>query len=357
VLTIGFARRFAEYKRATMLFQFPERLKAMLLNPQMPVQIVMAGKSHPRDETGKAMIRQIVQFSQDPEVRHRVVFLPDYSMSTARLLIQGSDVWLNNPRRPLEASGTSGEKAALNGVLNISIRDGWWDEMFNGENGWAIASAENYADLGKRDAVEAASLFDILERLVIPRFYEPREASVPTEWVKMIKSSLKSLAPRVSASRMLRDYLLEMYEPLATSTDTLHSDDFKLAKDLAHWKARVSRSWDQVAIVSVENGDATFASRGDVREVNAVVELGELTPEDVSVQLVHGRVGSGDELHDSDIVPMELVGPEPGTNGRYGFRGSFVCEVAGRYGFSLRVVPSHPNLASFAELGKITWAS
>lgn len=355
VLTIGFARRFAEYKRPTLLFQNPGRLKALLLNPQTPVQLVVAGKSHPKDDIGKGMIRQIVQFSHDPEVRHRVVFLPDYSMATARILFQGSDVWLNNPRRPMEACGTSGEKAALNGVLNVSIRDGWWDEMFNGENGWAIASAENYTDLAKRDAVEAASLFDILERLVVPRFYARRDISVPNEWVKMVKSSLKSLAPQVSASRMLRDYLSLMYEPLAVSADSLHMDDFKLAKALAEWKDRVSRVWSQVAIHPVGDGDPTFANRGDIREVTAIIELGELNPEDVAVQLIHGQVGPGDELYDTQTVTMELVGPEP-QPGRYRFHGSFVCELAGRYGYSLRVVPSHPNLASFAELGKITWA-
>jgi glycogen phosphorylase len=355
ILTIGFARRFAEYKRATLLFQYPDRLKALLLNKDTPIQIILAGKSHPKDEIGKGMIRQIVQFAQDPEVRDRVVFLPDYSMATARMLLQGSDVWLNNPRRPLEACGTSGEKAALNGVLNISIRDGWWDEMFNGENGWAIASAENYYDMAKRDAVEAASLFDILERLVVPRFYEPKDSAVPTEWVKMIKSSLKSLAPQVSASRMLRDYLEVIYEPLAISADSLHGDEFKLAKDLAQWKARVFSSWHQVAIVSVEDGDAAFASRGDFSEVTAVVELGDLNPEDVAVQLLHGQVGAGDELYDSQIVTMEVVGPHTAA-GRYSFRGRFPLEMAGRYGFSLRVVPNHPHLASFADLGKITWA-
>jgi len=356
VLTIGFARRFAEYKRATLLFQYPERLRALLMNNETPVQVVVAGKSHPKDEIGKGMIRQIVQFSHDPQVRQRVVFLPDYSMATARMLIQGSDVWLNNPRRPMEACGTSGEKAALNGVLNVSIRDGWWDEMFNGENGWAIASAENYPDQAKRDAVEAASLFDILERLVVPRFYERRDTSVPNEWVKMLKSSLKSLAPQVSASRMLRDYLTLMYEPLAASADTLHGDDFKLAKALAEWKGRVTRVWSQVAIRSVENGDPSFANRGDIRQVTAILDLGELNPEDVAVQLIHGQVGPGDELYDTQTVTMELVGPEP-QPGRYNFQGSFPCEVAGRYGFSLRVVPNHPNLGSFAELGKITWAA
>ncbi|MGQ0678923.1 MAG: alpha-glucan family phosphorylase [Actinomycetota bacterium] len=356
VLTIGFARRFAEYKRATLLFQYPDRLKALLLSEQTPVQIVLAGKAHPADELGKGIIRQIVQFARDPKVRHRVVFLPDYDMAVARLLLRGSDVWLNNPRRPLEACGTSGEKAALNGALNVSIRDGWWDEMFNGENGWAIASAESYQDLHKRDEVEAASLFDILERLVVPRFYDRRDGSVPTEWVKMIKNCLKTLSPQVAASRMLRDYLSEIYEPIASRADALHATKFAGAKELAAWKARVVQGWSQLAVLSVENGDSTLANRGDEREVDAHISLGVLTPDDVSVQLVHGQVGAGDELYGVHTVDMELVKPEGGS-GQYRYRGSFTCEVAGRYGFNLRLVPRHPHLTSFAELGKVVWAA
>lgn len=355
-LTIGFARRFAEYKRATLLFQYPDRLKALLLSQETPMQIVLAGKSHPADEIGKGIIRQIVQFSRDPQVRHRVVFLPDYSMATARLLYRGCDVWLNNPRRPLEACGTSGEKAAINGVLNVSIKDGWWDEMFNGENGWAVASAENYTDLYKRDEVEASSLFDILERLVVPRFYDRKEGSVPTEWVKMIKNCLKSLGPQVSASRMLRDYLSQIYEPIAASADILHGEDYKGAKDLAHWKTRVRHSWGEVCVVDVENGSTSLANRGETKQVDAIIDLGGLTPEDVAIHLLHGQVGPGDELYDTQTVSMGLVGTE-GKPGQFRYRGMFACELAGRYGFNVRVVPSHPALASFAELGKITWAS
>ena len=354
VLTIGFARRFAEYKRATLLFSDPERLRALLLNPEQPVQIVLAGKSHPKDEIGKGIIREIVQFARDPEVRHRVVFIPDYDMRVARMLYQGCDVWLNNPRRPLEACGTSGEKAALNGALNLSIRDGWWDEMFNGENGWAISSAETYGDTRKRDELEAASLFEILERQVVPKFYDRRESPVPREWVRMVKSSLASLGPRVSAARMLRDYLELMYEPLAANVETLYADDFRLVRAMADWRSRVTGGWGGVKVAEVVEMDRDAAERGDTRRVVALVELGSLKPEDVAVQLLHGPVGPGDELQETTIAEMTLHEPAGSSGRRY--EGSFSCEIAGRYGYTVRVVPAHDNLTSFAELGLIAWA-
>lgn len=354
ILTIGFARRFAEYKRATLLFQYPERLKALLLSQERPVQIVLAGKSHPKDEIGKGIIRQIVQFAKDPLVRHRVVFIPNYDMHIARLLYQGSDVWLNNPRRPLEACGTSGEKAALNGALNVSIKDGWWDEMFDGENGWAISSAETYDDMRKRDELEAASLFDILEHQVVPKFYDRPDGPVPKEWVRMVKSSLSSLGPQVSAARMLRDYLDLMYEPLAQNVETLYADNYKLARSLAAWKQRIIDGWKAVKVLDVGEVGVEAASRGDSRTVDSVVELGGLKPEDVALQLLHGPVGPGDELQEARIAEMTLLGKADG--GGYRYRGDFVCEMAGRYGFAVRVVPSHANLSSFAELGLVAWA-
>ncbi len=354
-LTIGFARRFAEYKRATLLFHYPERLKALLLNSERPVQIVLAGKSHPKDEIGKGIIREIVQFAKDPLVRHRVVFIPDYDMHIARMLYQGADVWLNNPRRPLEACGTSGEKAALNGALNLSIRDGWWDEMFDGENGWAISSAETYEDMHKRDELEAMSLFEIIERQVVPKFYDRSEGPVPREWVRMIKNSLSTLGPRVTAARMLRDYLEVMYEPLAENVQTLYAGNYKLAKKLAQWKSRVDAGWQAVKVIDVEEVDPQAASRGDSRTVEAVVELGGLSPDDVALELMHGPVGHGDELQDTRAVKMTLKKSKDDP-GRYRYEGTFVCELAGRYGFAVRVIPSHQNLTSFAEMGLIAWA-
>lgn len=349
VLTIGFARRFASYKRATLILSQPDRLKRLLLDPEQPVQLVFAGKAHPADETGKRMIQEIVRFARQPEVRHRVVFVEDYDIAVARALYQGCDVWLNNPRRPMEACGTSGMKAALNGSLNLSILDGWWDEMFDGENGWAIASAEDHTDLDRRDEAEAASLFELLERRVIPLFYRRDETGVPREWVRRVRHSLVTLGPQVSAARMVEDYVRELYEPTAARCEALGADGRARAKALAAWKARVTQGWGAVKVESVE-ADADVADLGAQRRVTAAVSLGPLSPDDVEVQLLHGPVGPTDELQSPAVTAMRFDATGD-TEGSYRFEGAFTCDRAGRYGFSVRVVPSHPDLATWAELG------
>jgi glycogen phosphorylase len=350
ILTIGFARRFAAYKRATLLLSQPERLKRLLLDPQRPIQVVFAGKAHPADDVGKEMIRQIVQFSRQADVRHRIAFVPDYDIAVARVLFQGSDVWLNNPRRPMEACGTSGEKAALNGALNCSVLDGWWDEMFNGENGWAISSAEAYEDLARRDEVEAASLYELLERQIIPLFYDRRdEAGVPRQWVRRVRASLKSLGPRVTASRMLRDYVEELYEPTAEHADALSAGGDARARALAAWKARVAAAWPTVAVRHIEAPDG-IAELGATRTVTAVVAMGGLNQDDIAVQLLHGPVGPNDELTEPSTAEMAFV-DLAADRGSYRYEGTFECTRAGRYGFTVRVVPSHPDLVTYAELG------
>jgi len=352
-LTIGFARRFATYKRATLLLSQPDRLKALLLSSNRPVQLVFAGKSHPADESGKELIRQITTFAADPEVRHRIVFVEDYDIAVARTLLQGSDVWLNNPRRPQEACGTSGMKAALNGALNLSILDGWWDECFDGENGWAISSAEVIEDLERRDEVEAGSLFDLLERQVVPLFYDRFQGPVPRKWVSRVKRSLITLGPFVTATRMVGDYTEALYEPAATQADAMVADGNKRARELAAWKAEVAAGWRDVRIEHVDLDDAV-AEIGTRREVRASVRLGALHPEDVEVQLIHGVEGQGGELSDTDVVPMEPVGGADGDLHEY--EGRFTCDKAGRYGVTVRVVPRHPDLVSSAELGRVAWA-
>ena len=352
-LTICFARRFATYKRATLLLSQPDRLKALLLAGDRPVQFVFAGKAHPADETGKEMIRQIVSFAADLGVRHRFVFLEDYDIAVARALYQGADVWLNNPRRPQEACGTSGMKAALNGALNASILDGWWDELFNGENGWAISSAEQLDDDERRDEIEANSLFEILERQIVPLFYERYEGPVPRRWVRRVKAALRSLGPQVTAARMVRDYVEQLYEPTAGHADRLAADGFEPARALAAWKARVLAAWDDVEILSVET-DVSVASLGTDRSVEAEVALGSLRADDIDVQLLHGPVGQHDELEHPTIATMQPAGE--GSSGTLRFRGTFSCSRAGRYGFTVRVVPSNPDLVASVELGRVAWA-
>jgi starch phosphorylase len=353
VLTVGFARRFATYKRATLLLSQPDRLRSLLLSPDRPVQLVFAGKAHPADEAGKEMIRQIVAFSSDPEIRHRIVFVDDYDISVARALYQGCDVWLNNPRRPQEACGTSGMKSALNGGLNLSILDGWWHEMFDGQNGWAISSAEDVDDLDRRDRLEAGALFDLLERQVVPLFYERYGGPVPRRWLKKVRKSLSSLGPRVTASRMVADYVTDLYEPTAARTDALSGNGHAPARALTAWKQRVRDAWHGVHVDRVE-GDMSAADVGGSRTVEAVVALGSLSVDDVDVQLVHGPVGQGDELTERSIVSMTPDGTADDDHARY--VGSLKTESAGRYGFTVRIVPRHPDLVSPVELGLAAWA-
>jgi glycogen phosphorylase len=347
VLTVGFARRFATYKRANLLLSQPERLRALLLDEERPVQFVFAGKAHPADEAGKEMIRQVVSMAAELDLRHRFVFIDDYDIAVARAFYHGCDVWLNNPRRPQEACGTSGMKAALNGALNLSILDGWWDEMFDGENGWAISSAERVDDVGRRDQLEADSLFDLLEHQVVPLFYE-RPDVVPRSWVARMRHSLSSLGPRVSAARMVRDYVEDLYEPTARRADALAADGGARARDLAAWKQRVRDAWHMVHVEWVE-ADTAVAELGAARAVEAAVALGDLSPDDVDVQLLHGPVGQGDELTGRSVASMTPAGDVDDHHIRY--QGSFVADHAGRYGFAVRVVPHHADLVDSSELG------
>ena len=352
-LTIGFARRFATYKRATLLLSQAERLEAILTSTERPVQFVFAGKAHPADDQGKEMIRQIVAYSSDPSVRHRFVFLDDYDIAIARTMYHGCDVWLNTPRRPQEACGTSGMKAALNGQLNLSILDGWWDECYDGENGWAISSAENVTDTVRRDEIEANSLFDLLEREVIPLYFDRSEGRHPRRWVRRMKSTLSGTGPYVSASRMVKDYTTDLYEPAAAHADDMVGDGHRRAREMAAWKERIIAGWSDVRVETVES-DGAVPGIGDERTVDAVVALGSLAGSDVEVQLVHGIVGQGDELEQPQTTPMAEVERVDDTRVRY--RGRFACDVAGRYGFTVRVLPVHEDLAASAEMGRVAWA-
>ena len=355
-LIVGFSRRFATYKRATLLLSQPDRLRRLLLDDHRPLQLVFSGKAHPADDLGKEMIAQIVRFSSDPAIRHRIAFVEDYDISVARMLYQGSDVWLNTPRRPMEASGTSGEKAALNGAINCSILDGWWDEMFDGANGWAITSAEAVSDLAHRDEVESNSLFEILERQIIPLYYDRGTALIPRAWVSRIKASVRSLGPQVLASRMVRDYFHDMYEPVAARSDALSEDRHRRARELAAWKTRVRAAWPEVKVVDVEpDGNPARVDLGAEREVTVEVHPGSLSTDDVAVELLHGPVIGGDELSEAQVVRLDLA-EEASASGAVRYRGRFRCEQSGRHGYTIRVVPSHPDLVEPVEMGCIAWA-
>jgi starch phosphorylase len=352
VLTIGFARRVPTYKRLTLMLRDPQRLRSLLLDPERPVQIVIAGKSHPADEQGKRLIQQMVRFADDPEVRHRIVFLPNYDIEMAQTLYPGCDVWLNNPLRPLEACGTSGMKAALNGCLNLSIRDGWWDEWFDGENGWAIPTADGVEDPDHRDDLESAALYELIESQIAPRFYDRDADGLPRRWLEMVRHTLASLGPKVLATRMVSDYVRQLYLPAAHAQRSLNGPRYAGAAELAAWKRRLRAGWHGVRVDHVESsGLGDSPQVGEVLHVNAYVSLGDLDPRDVAVQVVHGRVSENDEL--TDVRTETLAHVEAYEAGRHHFAGDVTLRRTGPFGYTVRVVPRHEHLASVAETGLV----
>jgi glycogen phosphorylase len=337
VLTVGFARRFATYKRATLLLAQPERLLKLLAHPSRPVQFVFAGKAHPADDEGKGLIQEIYRFSLRPEAQGHFVFVDDYDIALARTMYHGTDVWLNNPRRPLEACGTSGMKAALNGALNCSIRDGWWDEWTDGKNGWDIASFDSVADLAARDRLEADSLFGLLENSIIPTFYDE-----PEQWWSMVRHNWATLGPKVTASRMVREYTERLYVPAATHAAQLAASDGAPARALAAWKTRVAAAWPAAKVAAVEV-DTSPAGVGEQRPVRATIDLGGLSADDVLVEAVHGQLNGADEI----VAPTaDRLTAHDGA-----WVGSITTTATGRYGVTVRVRPNHTLLSSSRELG------
>ncbi|AXK34092.1 glycosyltransferase family 1 protein [Streptomyces armeniacus] len=369
VLTIGFARRVPSYKRLTLMLRDRERLTRLLLHPERPVQVVVAGKAHPADDGGKRLIQELVRFADDPAVRHRIVFLPDHGMGMAQKMYPGCDVWLNNPLRPLEACGTSGMKAALNGGLNLSVRDGWWDEWYEPDFGWAVPTADGEAalDEDRRDDIEAAALYELIERHVTPRFYDRTPvhgraaavvrghggngAQVPGRWVEMVRQTLDRLGPRVLADRMVREYVERLYAPAARAHRAL---DAGAAEELARWKARVRDEWPRVAVDYVEQTGAALAALelGGSLTLRVRVALGGLRPDEVEVQAVAGRVDESDAMawNDTVRVPLKPVGG-PDLEGRWAYEGPLALDRTGPFGYTVRIVPAHRLLTGAAELG------
>ncbi|MFD5717685.1 glycosyltransferase family 1 protein [Streptomyces sp. NPDC127036] len=351
VLTIGFARRVPSYKRLTLMLRDRDRLMDLLLHPERPVQIVVAGKAHPADDGGKRLIQELVRFADDPRVRHRIVFLPDYGMAMAQKLYPGCDIWLNNPLRPLEACGTSGMKAALNGCLNLSVLDGWWDEWFRPDFGWAIPTADGTAtDDDRRDELEANALYELLEQRVAPRFYDRGRHGLPDRWIEMVRQTLTHLGPKVLAGRMVREYVERLYAPAAHAHRSLTAD---AARELAAWKARVRAAWPQVTVDHLEATSATTtAELGASLSLRVRVGLGDLSPDDVEVQAVAGRVGTDDRIADAVCVPLKPAGGSD-LEGRWVYEGPLSLDRTGPFGYTVRILPAHRLLASGAELGLV----
>ncbi|MEV3972124.1 alpha-glucan family phosphorylase, partial [Streptomyces sp. NPDC050698] len=355
VLTIGFARRVPSYKRLTLMLRDRDRLMDLLLHPERPVQIVVAGKAHPADDGGKRLVQELVRFADDPRVRHRIVFLPDYGMAMAQKLYPGCDIWLNNPLRPLEACGTSGMKAALNGCLNLSVLDGWWDEWFQPDFGWAIPTADGVGtDPDHRDDIEAAALYDLLEQRVTPRFYERGRSGLPDRWIEMVRHTLSLLGPKVLAGRMVREYVERLYAPAALSHRAVGPD---AARDLAEWKTRVRAAWPGVTVDHVEtSASEVLAELGTTLGLRVRVALGDLGPDDVDVQVVSGRVDEEDRIGDATVVPLKPVG-SPDQDGRWVYEGPLSLDRTGPFGYTVRILPAHRLMASSAELGLVAGPS
>jgi len=351
VLTIGFARRFATYKRATLLFRDVERLKRLLLDSERPVQLIFAGKAHPADEPGHHLLQEVARLASDLDIRHRLVLLEDYDISVAKMLVQGCDVWLNTPLRPNEACGTSGMKVVFNGGLNCSILDGWWDEMYDPEVGWAIPSAETGADIELRNDIESQSVYSIIERQIVPLYYRRDEDGLPVEWLRKVKRSIVRLAPQVESTRMLREYVERLYEPAALNDARMSADDFAPTRSLVRWARHLVRAWPSVSVTTTsveEHGTGDFV-------LTAQVILGDLDPSDVEVQAIYGPVDLDHDLLDPTIAAMELVGDgdHPGWR-RYCLE--IEVERSGTFGATVRVVPRHDDMESYVQLGHVAWA-
>ncbi len=355
-LTIGFARRFATYKRANLILSDTDRLAALLNNPGKRVQIIFAGKAHPRDNPGKDIIRQIVHIARQEPFRLSMVFLEDYDMNVARHLVQGTDVWLSTPLRPMEASGTSGMKVAANGGLNVSVLDGWWAEGYSPDVGWAIGSGETYDDLEYQNSVESQSLYNLLEKEVVPLFYARGPDKLPRGWIAKMKAAMRTLAPVYNTNRMVRQYAEMFYVPAARRLDELVANDMQKAKALCEWRQRLRELFVNVRVESVSDdmtGDVG-ARMGEELRVEAVVDLAQLEPSDVNVELYFGTLDEDGQLNNGQAVAMEQVGLEGEHRVKYAV--NMPCQASGMTGYTVRVLPYHELLVNAREMSMIRWA-
>ncbi len=356
VLTIGFARRFATYKRATLLLADKERFLRMITDPQRPVQFIFAGKSHPHDNEGKKFMQQLVQFCRMPEVRNRLVFLEDYNMEVARAMVQGCDVWLNTPRRPLEACGTSGMKAIANGVLHVSTLDGWWVEAHRLDNavGWSIGQGEEYEDTAYQDFVESQILYNLLEKEVIPTFYERGQTNLPREWIRRMKKGLQLFTPQFNSHRMVTNYVTKAYESAYKNSLRLMENDFAPAKQLASWRMDIMTKWNSLRISNVRSSVPDVVHVAQPLSIQADVFLDGLSPDNVCMEIYAGPVNADGSFSQRNTARMEMM--EVLDNGWFRYTGQFAPEAPGRFGLTVRMLPNHPLLLDPHSLGLIHWA-
>lgn len=353
ILTIGFARRFATYKRATLLLKDPQRLKKIINDPERPVQIIFAGKAHPKDREGKDIIRQLIAFAKDPEVRQRIVFLEDYDINVTRNLIQGADVWLNTPRRPMEACGTSGMKAAINGVLNVSVLDGWWCEGYRKDRGWAIGNGEEYDDHEYQDMVDSYALYNLLENDVIPCFYDRKNGESPEKWTQMMKASMKMALDDYCTHRMVLEYDQRFYQPAFENYRAFTRNSAERAKQMLNQKKRLGELWKNIQVTEPVRENIGPFRISESFPISAEVFLGDIHPEEVVVELYYGKLRTIDTLFSGMTQTMEVE--KELDRGRYLYSCLLTCKSSGRFGFTVRVSPKGDDFLRFTT-GLITWA-
>ena len=357
-LTIGFARRFATYKRANLILKDVDRLMKILTNADCPVQFIFAGKAHPNDDAGKDYIRKLVHFASDPSVRMRMVFIEDYDINVARYMVQGVDVWLSTPRRPQEASGTSGMKAAANGAVNVSTLDGWWVEGYNPFVGWAIGSGEISTNTEELDRIEAEALFNLLEHEIIPVFFDLDRTEIPRRWIRMMKESMKQLGQYFNTHRMVLEYFNKMYAPAHRAAQNLNGEKYARGKELAVWRGRITSKWQNITIKSVDpSGDVNGfimdeKKAGDELPVRVKVGLSGLKPDEIAVEVMHGALDADGEIIDGEVVRLKY---ESESDGAAIYSASIPCETAGRHGYAARVRPDHPDLVHPLTPFLMTW--
>ncbi|HEY8649774.1 MAG TPA: alpha-glucan family phosphorylase, partial [Chthoniobacterales bacterium] len=356
ILTIGFARRFATYKRGTLLFNDPDRLLRLVNNMARPVQFIFAGKAHPRDEGGKALIQQVFKLSHEPGFENRVVFVEDYDTYIGRRLVQGVDLWLNTPLRPLEASGTSGMKLPPNGGLNLSVLDGWWCEGYNDKNGWVIGSEIQDGNVEFQNDVDSASLYQLLENQIIPLYYARPDGRLPLAWLQLMRESIRSITPIFNTHRMVKEYTERLYVPAAKAFTEFSSDGRQPATNLSKWKARMRKDWPQIKIFDVQigNKDRLNIQVGESLQISARVHLGAVDPQHVRVEAYHGEA-ENDAIRNATITVLDQ-GKHSESNGDYLYEGLVPATESGTYGFTVRVVPIHPHVMQPHELRLIAWA-
>jgi starch phosphorylase len=352
-LTIGFARRFATYKRATLIFRDPDRLDRIINNPKYPVQIIIAGKAHPQDESGKEYIKTIIHLVRQERFRRRIAFLEDYNFHVAHHLVTGSDIWLNTPRRPQEACGTSGMKALANGSLNLSVLDGWWDEGYQSDFGWAIGHGEEYNDHEAQDSIESRDLYNLLEEEVVPLFYQRGNDGIPRSWVAKMRAGLQHLAPIFNSHRMVQEYVNRYYLPCSRRFNDLCRDEFTESKRLAEWRHKLMTSWHEVSVVEVVSANGMEMAVGKKLEVVARVKLGSLSPEDVTVEAYFGHLDQHGDFAERKTISLDVVDSKDGV---YNFMGKIPCRETGRFGYTVRVMPSQGKLENRFVMGLVTWA-